>query len=80
MKSMYNIWFLKYFIYIFKACFVCVMDSKRLLTTLHSFNYTNVSLKCLQSDQTDLRSETLVQWFAAGGRGGVSVNSRDSRI
>ncbi len=70
MKCLYNMWFLKYFILICRACFVCFMESlyieasKRLLTTSHPFNYTNVSLKCLQIDETDPRSgKNHRRWF-----------------
>ncbi len=62
--------------------------SKRLLTTSNPFNYTNVSLKCLQIDETDPRlgkkdsggkvqrnSGSMVHHWGA-----ISTNSHNSRV
>ncbi len=49
MKCLYNMWPLKYFILIYRACFLfygeLVLGQKDILSTSHSFIYTNVLLK-----------------------------------
>ncbi len=87
MKCLYNMCFLKHFIFICGVCFVCFMESfyieanKRLLTISHPFNYTDVSLK-MSTNWWKRSGKNHRRWFNGsplGGGGEISMNSPDSQ-